>query len=116
MSPSSLLSIALLSGAFQITAQRVAAVNMIRVWWCFFLLLHNKTCSHKSDAVDEAARKEARSTVPLESSFEPAVLALLVHKHYVSFLQLQLSLALRRVGHYHTVPLTHNWPAVMLHG
>lgn len=58
----------------------------------------------ESDAVDEAAGKEARSSVPLERAFEPAVLALLVHEHNVALLQLQLSLALRRVRHHHTVP------------
>lgn len=70
----------------------------------------------ESDAVDEAAGKEARSAVPLERAFEPAVLALLVHKHDVAFLQLQLSLALWRVRHHHAVPLAHYWPSIMLHG
>lgn len=58
----------------------------------------------ESDAVDEAAGKEARSAVPLERAFEPAVLTFLVHEHNVTLLQLQLSLALRRVRHHHTVP------------
>lgn len=58
----------------------------------------------ESDAVDEAAGKESRTAVPLERTFEPAVLALLVDKHDVAFLQLQLSLALWRVRHHHTVP------------
>lgn len=58
----------------------------------------------ESDAVDEAAGKEACPAIPLERAFEPAILTLLVHKHNVALLQLQLSLALWRVRHHHTVP------------
>lgn len=58
----------------------------------------------QSDDVYEAAREQSGPAVPLECSFEPAVLSLPVDKHYVSLLQFQLCLTLRGVGHHHSVP------------
>lgn len=58
----------------------------------------------QSDAVYEAAREQSGPAVPLEGSFEPAVLPLPVDKHYVSLFELQLCITLRGVGHHHSVP------------
>lgn len=85
--------------------------------------------SLSSEALDEAAREEARATVPLQGPLVPAVLTLLVHKDNVSLLQLYLCLALGRVRDHDTVPeggtdttvgepdpegwrMTQGWPAV----
>lgn len=63
----------------------------------------------QSDDVYEAAREQSGPAVPLEGSFEPAVLSLPVDKHYVSLLQFQLCLTLRGVGHHHSVPGEERW-------
>lgn len=59
-----------------------------------------------SDALHKTAREEAGFPVPLQGPLEPTILALLVHEYNVTILQFQLSLALRRVGHDHSVPFT----------
>lgn len=58
----------------------------------------------RSEALHEAAREKARAAIPLQGPFVPAVLTLLVHKDNVTFLQLDLRLALGRVRHHHAVP------------
>lgn len=60
--------------------------------------------SLSSEALDEAAREEARAAVPLKGPLVPAVLTLLVHKDNVSLLQLYLCLALGWVRDHDTVP------------
>lgn len=50
--------------------------------------------SMSSEALDEAAREEARAAIPLQGPLVPAVLTLLVHKDNVAFLQLYLCLTL----------------------
>lgn len=60
-----------------------------------------------SEAFDEAAGKQAGLSRPLQGAFVPAVLPLLMDKHHVPFPQLDLRLALRRVGHHHTIPAAH---------
>lgn len=56
------------------------------------------------EALHEAAGEQACPAGALESAFEPAVFSLLVHKHDVSLLQLDLCFTLRGVRHNHTVP------------
>lgn len=96
------------------SSERVCSVNHYpsrrRLW-----KPHTSVFLMRSDHVDEAAREKPRPAVPLECAFEPAVLPLLVHKHYVALFQLQLGLALRGVRHHHTVPLANDWPSIMLH-
>ncbi len=60
-----------------------------------------------SEALDEAAGKQARLPRPLQGAFVPAVFPLLMDEHHVSFPQLDLRLALGRVGHHHAIPATH---------
>lgn len=60
-----------------------------------------------SEALDEAAGEQAGLSRPLQSAFVPAVLPLLVDKHHVALPQLDLRLALGRVGHHHTIPVAH---------
>lgn len=50
--------------------------------------------SMSSEALDEAAREEARAAIPLQGPLVPAILTLLVHKDNVAFLQLDLCLTL----------------------
>lgn len=59
-----------------------------------------------SEALNEAAGKQARLPRPLQGAFVPAVLPLLMDKHHVPFPQLDLCLALGRVGHHYTIPLS----------
>lgn len=56
-----------------------------------------------SDVLHEAPREEPGLPVPLQRALEPAVLPLPVHEHDVALLELQLCLALRRVGDHHPV-------------
>lgn len=70
---------------------------------CFVLL----STFSSSEALDEAAGKQAGLSRPLQGAFVPTVLPLLVHEHHVPFPQLDLRLALGRVGHHHTIPATH---------
>lgn len=72
--------------------------------WKAFLPGEWSVESLSSEALDEAAREEARATVPLQGPLVPAVLTLLVHKDNVSLLQLYLCLALGRVRDHDTVP------------
>lgn len=60
-----------------------------------------------SEALDEAAGKQAGLSRPLQGAFVPAVLSLLMHEHHVPFPQLDLCLALGWIGHHHTIPVTH---------
>lgn len=60
-----------------------------------------------SEALDEAAGKQAGLSRPLQGAFVPTVLPLLMDKHHVPLPQLDLCLALGRVGHHHTIPATH---------
>lgn len=57
-----------------------------------------------SDVLHEAPGEKPCLPVPLQRALEPAVLPLLVHEHDVALLELQLCLALRRVGDHHPVP------------
>lgn len=57
-----------------------------------------------SEALDEAPWEEARAASSLQGPLVPAIFSLLVHKDYVPFLQLNLCLALRRVGDHHAIP------------
>ena len=60
--------------------------------------------SVSSEALYEASREETGAAIPLQGPLVPAVLTLLVHKDNVTFLQLDLCLALGRVRDHHTVP------------
>lgn len=60
-----------------------------------------------SEALNEAAGKQAGLSRPLQGAFVPAILPLLMDKHHVPFPQLDLRLALWWVGHHHTIPAAH---------